>query len=332
MNTTQPPLISIVLPVYNGAQTIATTVDSVLHQDFVDFELLVINDGSTDSTLDILASFNDSRIKIHDFKNRGLAASRNRGIHLAEGEYVAFIDADDLWTADKLAKQLAALKEDIENGMVYSLTDCIDENDQYLGHGSHIIDSGHIYNHLLIWNFLDNGSNPLIRKHVLEEVGPFDETLAAAEDWDIWLRIAYKYKVACVPEPQILYRIHSNAMSSNIKQQEAASFRVLEKAVQRLPEGARRDDLEMQGSANLNRYFAGRLISTAADPRAILPAFGYLWRWVSRTSDRPTVLWKATTQLVRAVVLTLLPHSIARPLLARLKRSRNYIGMVWKSD
>jgi len=322
MGTAESPLVSVVLPVYNGAVTISRTIDSVLGQSHQHFELLIINDGSTDSTPEMLAQFDDPRIAVHSFENRGLAASRNRGIRLARGEYVAFIDADDLWKPRKLEKQIAALQGNPEAGLAYSLTDCIDEHDNFLGHGSHIVDSGNVYDHLLTWNFLDNGSTPLIRRSVMEEIGSFDETLAAAEDWDVWLRIAHRYEFACVPEVQVLYRIHGGAMSSKLAQQEAACFRVFDQAIERLPDGERRRRLDRQGRATLNRYFADRLLATAPDTRSIRPVFRYLVRWFRLANDRAEILGKVISQTIKAVVLSVLPHRVARPLITRLEHLR----------
>ena len=102
------PVVSVVLPVYNGAATVADTIESVLQQTLPRFELIVINDGSTDPTLDIVGKLSDSRVTVYSFENKGLAVSRNRGIRRAGAELVAFIDADDLWSADQLERQVEA--------------------------------------------------------------------------------------------------------------------------------------------------------------------------------------------------------------------------------
>src|SRR3569832_167033 len=114
------PLVSVIIPVYNGEKTIQYTIESVLKQTCSDFELLVINDGSQDSTLELVSSFQDDRLKVLSYPNAGLAASRNRGIASASGEYLSFIDADDLWTPNKLDSQLKALQENTEAAVAYS--------------------------------------------------------------------------------------------------------------------------------------------------------------------------------------------------------------------
>jgi glycosyltransferase involved in cell wall biosynthesis len=116
------PLISVIIPVYNGEKTIKETIEAVLNQTFSDFELIVINDGSQDSTLDIVSSIQEARIKVFSYPNAGQAISRNRGLSHACGEFIAFLDADDLWTPDKLEAQLKALQANPQAGVAYSWT------------------------------------------------------------------------------------------------------------------------------------------------------------------------------------------------------------------
>ncbi|MBD2594105.1 glycosyltransferase [Nostoc spongiaeforme FACHB-130] len=224
------PKISVIIPTYNSEETIKTTIDSVLSQSFTDFELIVINDGSTDSTLDVVSQIQDSRLKVFSFENAGGNVSRNRGLKQAVGEFVSFLDADDVWTSDKLVSQLEVLQDNIDARIAYSWTDYIDENGKFLVSGSHITVNGDVYERLLVSNFLENGSNPLIYREALIELGGFDESLSAAQDWDMWLRLATKYSFVCVPKVQILYRVSANSLSSNLVRQEKACLHVLEGA------------------------------------------------------------------------------------------------------
>lgn len=154
------PRISVVIPVYNGEKPIRETIDSILNQTFSDFELIMINDGSQDSTLDILTNVQDPRLKVFSYPNVGLSASRNRGISHACGEFIAFLDADDLWTPDKLEAQLLALEENPQAVLAYSWTDFIDESGQLLGFGISYTITGDVYTELLVLNFVGSGSNP----------------------------------------------------------------------------------------------------------------------------------------------------------------------------
>ncbi|MCF3646977.1 glycosyltransferase family 2 protein [Planktothrix agardhii] len=223
-------LISVVIPVYNGAKTIQQTINSVLNQTFKDWELIIIDDGSQDSTVKIIREIEDSRIRIFSYDNGGLSLSRNRGIHHAQGEYITFLDADDLWTSDKLEAQFQALEEHPEAAVAYSWTDYIDQSSQFLHSGRHITINGNVYQHLLVNNFLENGSNPLIRKQALNQVGGFDSSINSVADWDMWVRLAALYQFVAVPLPQILYRVSTRSMSSQIKNQERECLKVIEKA------------------------------------------------------------------------------------------------------
>lgn len=106
------PEISVIIPVYNAENTILETINSVLNQTFEDFELIIINDGSTDRTLDVIKKFKDNRISVHTFPNSGPSSARNKGLRLAKGNFISYVDADDLWSKDKLRSQFLALKND----------------------------------------------------------------------------------------------------------------------------------------------------------------------------------------------------------------------------
>jgi glycosyltransferase involved in cell wall biosynthesis len=182
------PKISVVIPVYNGEKTIIETIESVQKQSFSYFELIVINDGSTDKSMELIQNVKDQRLKIFSYQNGGLSVARNRGIDRATGEFSAFLDADDLWTPDKLELQVAALQQCPESGVAYSWTRYIDEQGKSFFAGRRIFFEGNVLANLLITNFLLSGSNPLIRKQAIGSVGGFDSTLAPVADWDFYLR------------------------------------------------------------------------------------------------------------------------------------------------
>ncbi len=304
------PRVSVVVPVWNGERTLGATLDSVLAQTCRDFELLVIDDGSTDGTAALVAALADRepRVQLHRFENRGLAASRNRGIRLARGAFVAFVDADDLWKPARLERQLAALAAAPAAGLAYSLTDCINDAGQRLGPGSHIVAEGRVYERLLAWNFLDSGSSVLVRRAVFDAAGLFDESLQAAEDWDLWLRIAWGHEFACVARADILYRISASAMSSQITRQQSACEQVFANALARLPPGAVRDALGCEGRANLSRYFTARALAGGA-PRL---AFGYWWHFLRTTPTRGRDAAILLRLLARIGLAASLPAPLAR--------------------
>ncbi|MEM6518754.1 MAG: glycosyltransferase [Cyanobacteria bacterium P01_C01_bin.70] len=225
------PTVSIVIPCYNAEKTIAATINSVLSQTFADLELIVINDGSTDETLNVIDQIDDDRLQVFTFENAGPQKSRNRGIDKATGDYISLIDADDLWTVDKLHSQLTALQSAPDAAVAYSWTDVIDEHGQIIQTGRRSRAEGHVFAALIQDNFLGSGSNPLIKANALRAVGGFDERILAGQDWDMWLTLAAHYSFVVVPQVQILYRkvLSARSWSSNLSRQEKGLMQVMKK-------------------------------------------------------------------------------------------------------
>jgi glycosyltransferase involved in cell wall biosynthesis len=314
------PLISVIVPVYNGEKTIQETIESVLNQTFTDFELIVINDGSQDATLDVVSSIQDSRLKLFSYPNAGISTTRNRGVYHAVGEYISFIDADDLWTPDKLKAQFNALQANSQAAVAYSWTHYIDECSQPLNQGSYMTVNGDVYAKLLLIDFVASGSNPLIRRQSLTEVGGFDQSLSTSADWDMWLRLAARYHFVAVPSPQILYRISMNSMSSNVYKQEAESLQVIEKAFTQAPDSLAY--LKQFSLANLYKSLTFRALERCSGQQGGFTAVRYLWH-AFRTDPsliRARVIWKV---LFKIAVVTLLPPQQAQFLLTKLKQLAN---------
>ncbi|MGK7872356.1 MAG: glycosyltransferase [Xenococcaceae cyanobacterium] len=286
------PLISVIIPAFNAEKTIRETTQSVLDQTFSDFEVIVINDGSSDATAEIVSQFNDSRIKIFSHTNAGLAKSRNWGIANSIGKYLAFLDADDLWTPDKLEAQFRALEENSQAAVAYSWTNYIDENGKFLYPGSYTASEGNVYDQLLLNNFLENGSNPLIRRDAIEQVGVFDESLIAAEDWDLWLRFASQYQFICVPIPQVLYRQPINSLSADVVRQERESLKVIQKNFAQAP--ASLQYLKSSTLSNLYLYLTLKGLTGQCSYRKNLTLFLFLLRAVGYS---PTLLRERTKLL-----------------------------------
>lgn len=310
-------LISVVIPVYNGEKTIKDTIESVLAQTFQNFELIVINDGSKDSTLEIISGIQDPRIKVFSYPNAGLSASRNRGIAQASGEYISFIDADDLWTPDKLESQLKALEENPQAVLAYSWTNCIDESGQLLGPGDRSNISGDVYATLLLNNFLENGSNALIRTKVFAEVGGFDESLNSAEDWDMWLRLAARYPFVLVPFPHILYRVYTTSMSSNVLKMEAACLRVIERAFEQAPDSLQY--LKEPSIANIYKYNIFKALKEPTARQQGLIAVVFLWKAIKHEPAllKKRIIWKV---LLKAAIVFLFPTQQGQILLTKMSK------------
>lgn len=271
------PLISVVIPVYNGEKTISEAIGSVLEQTFRDFELIVIDDGSQDKTINILDSVKDSRLKVHSYPNAGLSASRNRGIKQASGEFISFLDADDLWTPDKLESQIQALREKPEAAVSYSWTDFIDLNGKRLGFGIHHSVDGYVFPELLVFFFVGSGSNALFRSFVFDRVGGFDESLEAAEDMDMLLRLAAEYYFVSVPKVQILYRVVDDSMSSNVSRQEKETLKVINRAYSQEP-GKPLLHLRRHSYSTLYLYLTGRSLRGKPNRQKAILATRFLWK------------------------------------------------------
>lgn len=220
------PEISIIIPVYNGEKYLKDTIVSVLNQTYRNYELIIVDDGSTDNTKNIIDSFNDPRIQYHYQKNSGISASRNVGIDLAQGEFIAFLDADDIWLPFKLELQADVIRKEPDIGLVFGWVYYMDTKSNIVGEKKYNI-TDDFYMNLLLGNFVDNGSVPLIRKECFEKVGKFD--FLPAEDWDMWIRIAREYKFGYVNDYLAIYRINYDGLSKEYKKMERGLFKILDR-------------------------------------------------------------------------------------------------------
>jgi glycosyltransferase involved in cell wall biosynthesis len=264
------PTISIIIPAYNTEHTIIETITSVQRQTFSDFEIIVINDGSTDGTLEVIKTIKEPRLKVFSYENCGVSSARNHGISQAKGEFIAFLDADDLWTPDKLELQLAALQKKPEIGVAYSWIYNMGEKGEFFQVGHQVFFEGNVLAELLISNFLANGSNPLIRKQAIESVGKFDSTLTYGEDWEFYLRLAVHWSFVVVPKPQILYRQSSSAATTKVEVMEERLILLTEKLFQVAPQELQY--LKKQSLANTYQYLAGMYLARVNDFNSVKQA------------------------------------------------------------
>ena len=229
------PLISVIIPAYNAEKTVLETIRSVLNQTITDIELIVVDDGSSDETVAIARAVKDPRVRIYSFTNGGAAMARNRGIEKSTGEFLSFIDSDDLWTPDKLEKQLKTLQDNPKAGGVYSWTLIMDNSGEKVYPGNCESYTGDVYPHLLLSNFVGSGSNMLVRRSASEAIGGFDTSLYSHEDWDYYLRLSQRWLFAVVSEPQILYRKREDSVCSNFEVMEHYIFILHDKVFSAVP-------------------------------------------------------------------------------------------------
>ena len=250
-------LVSVVVPVYNRSGYVRAALDSLRAQTYVDWEAMVVDDGSTDGSGDIVrdVAAQDERVRLHRQENQGAAEARNAGVERATGEFVAFLDSDDAWLPEKLERQLDAWRE----GVLYSDAYLVAPDGTTDGRiGDHVeLARGQVFDRLLMWNVVAT-TTVLLSRELLEAAGPFDAALEPCEDYDLWLRLAgagvpFDY----VDEPLAYHRLHEGQLSSDAGVNATAWLKAVEKCAAR-SSGARRQQLDRR-VASLRRYAAGAL-------------------------------------------------------------------------
>jgi glycosyltransferase involved in cell wall biosynthesis len=272
--------VSVIIPVYGIEKYVAATVQSVLAQTYDNFELLIIDDASPDRSIEICQQFTDCRIKIIHQKNRGLAGARNTGIRHAQGEYLAFLDGDDLWLPEKLEKHIAHLEKSPKVGISFSRSAFIDEAGKPLG----------IYQMpklkdispqlILCRNPIGNGSAAVVRREVFEDIKYqenlygltenfyFDEKFRQSEDVEFWLRVAIQthWLIEGIPEALTLYRVNSGGLSANLSKQLEGLEKIIQKTRSYAPDAIACENL---ARAYYLRYAARRAVSLKAPKMAV---------------------------------------------------------------
>ena len=209
------PKVSVIIPAYNAMSYLPETLESVLQQTFTDFEVIIVNDGSSDHIVQWVSSLLDDRIRLISQSNQGVSTARNTAIGEAKGEYISFLDADDLWRPTKLEKQVQFLDNNPIVGLVATWLILIDEHNHRLSEIKLNFEQGNISKELIENNFIPCGSIPMVRRVCFEKVGVFDPTLRFGEDWEMWTRVAADYDFGLVKELLVCYRQHSKNSSKN---------------------------------------------------------------------------------------------------------------------
>ena len=198
------PLVSVIIPTYNRGWILKETIDSVLAQDFTDFELIVVDDGSTDNTQGILDSYKEDIIVLQQ-QNKGVSSARNRGIVSASGQFIAFLDSDDLWLPKKLSTQVDFFNTNPDALICQTEEKWIRNGIRVNPKKRHKKLSGNIFEHSL-YLCLVSPSAVMIKRSLFEKTGMFDESFPACEDYDMWLRISCRYPVYLIDTPLIIKR------------------------------------------------------------------------------------------------------------------------------
>lgn len=278
-------LISVIIPAYNAASLIGATIASVLRQSHENFELIVVDDGSDDSTGKVVRDIaaRDDRVRLIQTPKRGVSAARNLAISQAKGDLIATIDADDLWHPNKLEWQLAALKAaGVKTGVVYCWSVGIDQNDKIiLPAWNRATASGFVLNDIIASGILGNGSTPLIRREAIQAAGGYDESLSLCEDWKFYTALAAVCEFAVIPAFLTGYRLRDDSASLNVREMERAIALVTDWLVERWRVS---DELLWRRRHVVNAYLA----MIAIRERRFFAAFQYLCRALS---SRPSKIF-----------------------------------------
>lgn len=260
--------ISAVIPTYNYGRFLREAIDSALTQTHPALEVIVVDDGSTDDTPQVLASYGN-RIRAIRQPNQGVGAARNTGIAAARGEYVAFLDSDDIWKPEKLERDAARFNADPGLGLVHCGAELFDSTGKTLSVSQPLLEG---------WVALDllrldrqviaaPGSGTMVPRRVAEEIGGFDGRLQPSEDWDFCYRVATRYRVGVVPEALVRYRLHGAGIHLNIPRMENGMLMALEKAFQS-PDAAVQA-LRKHSYGRIHRVLAGCYFQSS-EPRKFL--------------------------------------------------------------
>lgn len=227
--------VSVVIPAYNAMAYLPDAVQSVLMQTFTDFEVLIVNDGSSDNLVQWAKSITDKRVQLISQARQGVSVARNTGISKARGEYIAFLDADDLWQPTKLAKQVEFLDSHSLVGLVSTWVTLIDEQGKFLSAAKLCFKPNNIWQQMLEQCLISCGSVPMVRRSCFETVGLFEPSLQFGEDWEMWTRIAARYDFGLLEECLVSYRQHSKNASRRAQEMTPDFHKLIEKMFVSVP-------------------------------------------------------------------------------------------------
>jgi glycosyltransferase involved in cell wall biosynthesis len=250
------PLVSVIIPNYNYANFVCESIDSVLSQTYKNIEIIVVDDGSEDNSKEILKNYGN-QIKVVFQKNAGVSAARNNGVKESKGDYLAFLDSDDIWLPEKIEKQVEVFQKKTNLGIVHVGVKEID------GEGNAIetkLDglSGWHSHELLLFSrsvVLGGGSGFMVSRKVFDEVEGFDLRLLTSADWDLFYRISCHYQIEFVSEVLMKYRIHISNMHGNIARMEREMLLAFEKAFSEKSEKVQK--IKRDAYSNLYKVLAG---------------------------------------------------------------------------
>lgn len=312
------PVVSVVIPMYNVAEYIEQSLNSVLAQSFEHFEVICVDDGGSDDTLSIVESYRDPRIRVVSQKNRGLAGARNTGIAHARGQFVALLDADDYWAPEKLEAHVNHLRRNERVGISYSASWFVSETGKPLGIGQFPKLTDVDPRHIFCRNPVGNGSAAVIRRELLEEIRVsrwegihlrhhwFNEALRQSEDIEFWLRVALNthWQFEGLAAPLTFYRVNASGLSANLEKQFASWQFAVEQNTDGHEEFMR--DWKSLAEAYQYRYLARRAVQSGNAFQAIKLCFKAIGTDIRVVKEEP----QRTLLTCGCALLSVLPKSL----------------------
>lgn len=221
--------VSVVIPAYNASQYIAMAIDSVLDQTLKVDEIIVIDDGSTDRTREVVAKYEAKGVRYVHQHNQGSACARNKGVELASGRYIAFLDADDFWLPNKINLQVRTFKENPGLALVSGDQIFWDQDKSFnkVREFSRRQWDSDSTKQIIFENIVGNPSMVMVKRSVLQQAGLFDAKIRFGDDWDMWMRVSEIGKIGFVQEPISVYRWHKNSISQSHQRACLASYRMI---------------------------------------------------------------------------------------------------------
>lgn len=227
-NTTNRDLVSVIIPSYNMGHFLPQAVQSALGQSYANLEVQIVDDGSTDNTPEVVRQWEGvPRVRVHRQVNGGLPHARNEGIRLSNGRFIALLDADDIWVAEKLSWQMTLFRDRPELGVVYSGYELMDAEGHPLPSGPTKMHRGWVSGALLIENFVP-ASSAVVRRECFERCGPFDLALRTGEDYEMWLRLSAHFEFDFVAQSTMRYRIWGGQMSRDYRGRYETGIRIMQ--------------------------------------------------------------------------------------------------------
>lgn len=262
------PKISIIMPTYNRSDYICEAIESALGQTYDNIELIVIDDGSTDGTRKQLEKYSsDRRFKYMRQENQGQSIARNKGLKMAEGEFIAFLDSDNIWLPGKLERQVEIMNKNQSFDIFYGDGILIDEKGAEVSRENMSRYSGNITRHLIKDNCVSMNTT-LTRKKCFDELGGMSEEVRAGDDYELWLRLSTKFKFYYTPEYFVRYRVMDDQISTDKYRRFNSNERVLQKFFERFPESVTKVEKKRAIS-----YFYIRKVRHEISERRFIRAF-----------------------------------------------------------